>query len=176
MNGKTKSNSVVTTLVNEDIGEIVFNVRDAGTLTLHVERLSNENRGYAEIHGLIQRVSDGAALSRNRQTGKPASPADKLAAMQEIVTHLESGSKEWRLAGTARGLGDYSILVQALVAHTGKSQDAIRAYLEKKTTSEQRTILNSEKILPIANRIRAEAAKNVDTDELLADFDSDEEA
>jgi hypothetical protein len=180
VNSKRKSTSVLTTTVNTSVGEIVFNVLGAAadggakSITLHVERISAENREYAMFHGLVQRGSDGAALSRNRETGKPATAAAKFDAVSEIVAHLESGTKEWRLAGASRGIGDFAVLVSALVEHTGRDEYYIRAYLDKKTAGEQRTLLNSEKIIPIANRIRARLAADVDTDGLLADLDSDE--
>ena len=116
MQSKPKSNSVITHLVTElDDGNmtITFNVRDAGEVVLNTSRLHDDIMQRAAVHGLIQRISDAAALSRDADTGKSASPADKLAAMQALVSHYETGTSEWKRAGTGEG-GGKSITVEAI--------------------------------------------------------------
>lgn len=103
MQTKPKANSIVTHTLAGDT--LTFTVKDAGTLTLDMTRIHADLMRYAAIHGLIQRVSDGAAISRNPETGLPATPADKHARMARIIAHLESGTAEWKMQATAAPRG-----------------------------------------------------------------------
>lgn len=96
-----KSNSVITHRVNGT--EITFTVLGAGQLVLDMLAVSEENRLYAAMYGLVQRVSDKAALSCDKATGKSATPQDKFEAMEGLVQHLNSGSKEWNMVRAGGG-------------------------------------------------------------------------
>jgi len=98
MQSKAKSNSVITTSIDED-GNIVFNVRGAGSLVLRMDQVSQECHNRAATHGWVQRISDAAALSRDAANGQPATPQAKYDAMSGLVEHYNGGATEWRLAG-----------------------------------------------------------------------------
>lgn len=163
---KPKSNSVVTTEANMSIGEMVFTVLGAGTVTLHVERMHPDNRSRAMYHGLKQRCGDMAALERNRDTGLPASPADKLSEITRLVEHLESGSADWTLRRAAASEG--GLLFQALTRFSpDKGAERIREYIETLSNRQRAALLASDKLKAIVDSIRAEAVADVDTEELL---------
>lgn len=162
---KERSNSVITTEVNASIGTLVFNVKGAGTLTLHMERVSEQNRSYAALHGFKQRISDAAAIERNSETGLAVSPAAKLAAMKALVEHYESGSPEWATR-VARTASEGGLLLQSLI-HMGVSRETAVERIAKWSRSEQLAVLNSPKVKVHADAIRAEGGKVVEVSGLL---------
>lgn len=95
MNGKRKNGGRVVTRV--EAGVITFEVAGAGEITLQVAKLSPAVLERAVLHGLVQRITDAAAMSRDPATGAPADPAARLAAMSRLVAHYESGTEEWGL-------------------------------------------------------------------------------
>ncbi len=100
-----KANSVINTTINAADNTITFDVRGAGSVTLNMSRMSPENLAYAALHGMKQRVSDAAAISRNPDNGQPATPQDKLDAMAALVAHYESGGVEWGIRKATGGAG-----------------------------------------------------------------------
>lgn len=175
MQSKPKANSVITHEVNGDV--ILFHVAGAGTLTLDLSKVHADNVQRGAVHGFIQRVSDGAAMSRDPVTGKPATAADKAARMAAIIAHYESGAAEWSMRG--QGTGDtggllFRALVRYLVADEGASdEDArkrARQFMDALNADEKKKMLFSSRIKPHADAIRAEAMPDADekAEELLA--------
>lgn len=101
MQTKPKANSTITHIRNED-GTLTFTVLGAGSFTFDPSKAHANNRARAEVHGWLQRISDGGALSREPKTGKPATPADKMARMRAIADHYQSGAAEWGLRAAPR--------------------------------------------------------------------------
>lgn len=121
---KVKSNSVVTVQQMEG-GIIAITVLGAGDLTFDPAKADAANKAHAEFHGWKQRLSDAAAISRDPETGKPASPADKLAAIRALVEHYESGSAEWSRIG--QGGGGKSLTIEAIAELKGVEYAAAEA-------------------------------------------------
>lgn len=177
---KAKSNSVVTHRITEH--GVVFTVKGAGQaedgtvtdaeLAFTLALASQENRRRAELHGWIQRISDAAAISRDTKTGKPASAAEKLAAMAKLVEHYQSGTQEWRLAGSGGGLQAESVLLVKCLQriYTERTEAQLREWVGKRSASERAALLASEKIKPIADEIRAQSAQGVDSEALLGEL------
>lgn len=167
MQTKPKANSVVTHSVADRT--ITFTVRDGGTFNLNLETVSDAVLDRAMIHGLIQRISDRAAISRNTETGKPATPFEKFEAMRELSEHYASGSSDWSMRVAARP--DGGLLFEALVtAYPDKGAERIREWLKSLDAKQKAQLLVSDKIRPFAEAIRAEAGKHVDVEELLNDL------
>lgn len=170
---KPKNTATITTEVNEAAMTILFKVKDAGEITLSLTKISEANRTKAMFHGMTQRISDAAAISRNAETGKPASPQDKLKAMQTLVEFYETGTAEWtrkRAAGEGAGYSN-GLLVQCLKRlYVSKTAEQIETFVKGLKPSERVALLASDKIRVIADEIRAEAAKEtkVDAEALLA--------
>lgn len=119
-----KSNAIVTTSTAPN-GDVTFNVIGAGSITLVRSAISAEVQAYAATHGLIQRVSDAAAIPRNTETGESATPQEKFDAISALVEHYNSGTTEW---ARTRGTGEprESGLVLAAIMRV-KSCDEARA-------------------------------------------------
>lgn len=129
---KPKSNSVV--MVEQTETGIAVNVLGAGSVTFDPTKAHQSNRIHAEFHGWKQRLADAAAMSRDDETGKPASPADKLAAIQALIEHYESGSAEWSRVGG--GGGGKSLTIEAIARVKNltyeEAQSQVVAFAEKR--------------------------------------------
>ena len=124
--------TVVKTTINPDERVLRIEVPGHDTLEVRVESLSPEVAAYAALHGLKQRIVDAAAISRD-DLGRPASPADKWAAMEKLVAHYNSGAKEWGLRATGDGRtgGDGGLTLRAVAAVQGVEVRVMRARLDE---------------------------------------------
>lgn len=164
MQTKPKSNSIITHSLVDNV--ITFKVQDAGAVELDMAEISTAVINHAAVHGMIQRVSDGAAKSRDAITGKPASPGEKLAAMIRIVDHYMTGTTDWNL--TREGGSEGGLLFRALCAARSKTDpEKIREFIDELKGSEKTALLNSPTVKPHADEIRAASTKGIDTDKLL---------
>ena len=113
---------VITTAVAGTV--ITFKVAGAGECALDLDNVDVTLKDRAMFHGFIQRVSDAAALDRG------ATAEEKLAEMARLCDHYNSGSSEWRIAGTGNG-GQDSLVVLAMQRVYGGSVADQEAYLAK---------------------------------------------
>lgn len=121
---KMRANAVVQVLKLD--GKLVFRVKGVEeVITFDPDKCSAENRARAMIHGFTQRISDGAALSRDTTTGQPATPEAKHARMKMIADHYMSGSTEWALKVAAPRVAgfDAGFAVRAII-HAGINKAA----------------------------------------------------
>ena len=179
MNTKAKSNSIVTTTVTDL--SIAFHVKGAGTCILSRSAISSTVTVRAMLHGLIQRVSDAAAKSRDTTTGLPATPEAKLAAMSRLVDHYNSGSEEWSPARVEGVVALDTILVRAIMEVLGKDEATVRAYIDRGATKNGVTpraylakVGTGEKVSAVADRMRGESLPNIDADDELEGMDDEE--
>lgn len=178
MNTKAKSNSVITHEVDNDEGNIGagsskvrFNVLGVGALTLDMTKLNQCVLDRASIHGMIQRISDAAAISRNPETGKPATAQEKYDAMARLVNHYESGSAEWRIAGGG-GIARSSVLLDAMVQlFPNRTRDDLKVWLAGKSKAERAKLAQSSRVRPI---IAAMTPVSGDADAMLDELDQAE--
>lgn len=171
MQTKAKSNSVITHAVEGEV--IVFRVKDAGEVMLDRTKLNAAIIERAAIHGLIQRVSDAAAISRNPETGLPAQPADKLAAMRALVEFYESGTGEWKRAGSGAG-AVRGLLLEALVqAYPEKDREKLGGWLKKRSAQERAALAVEPRIKLILDELRQRGTEAVDTEALLGELDEE---
>lgn len=191
MQTKPKANSVLTHRLLPN-GGLCFTVKGAGPVLEGAEEAeavelffaptlaSEANRQRAEQHGWIQRISDAAAISRDTKTGLPATPAQKLEAMQKLVEHYQSGTGDWKMTGGGGGAGSGSaaergLLVKCLsVVYPQRTQEQLTEWVGKRSAQERAGLLSSEKIKPLADKFRAEQGSAVDADELLSEFEGGE--
>ena len=116
-------------------------------------------------HGAEQKLGDEIAGLNDVE--------DCVLAVDELIDRLYNG--EWSVKREANGMAGTSVLVRALVEHTGKTVDAIKQFLNGKSQAEKVALRNNPKIKPIVDRIESEkAAKktSVDTDALLGELDA----
>lgn len=170
MNAKTKSNSVVTHEYDALNNSITFKVRDAGQFEMFISSMHADVIQRATLHGLIQRISDKAAMERNPETGQPASPVDKMARMKALADHYASGSPDWSTRVAADGVTSSGITYEAIAKVKGctipEAQTMVAARAAK-TGAEVKTVLanlrgNAEVIRAMAE-IKAGRAPKIDT-------------
>ena len=97
---------------------------------------------------------------------------DCVLAVDELIDRLYNG--EWSVKREANGMAGTSVLVRALVEHTGKTIEQIKQFLSGKSQAEKVALRNNPKIKPIVERIEAEKASkkaNVDTDAMLGELE-----
>lgn len=163
--GKRKMDKTV--IIEGDRVSVRFDFRNGATrsivLTDLTPALQLQNMG----HGGSQKIGDSAAGEESVE--------DMVLSVEKSIQMLQGGS--W---GVERGAGDSfrggSIVVQALVEVTGKSVDAIKAFIDKKIEALKcsRQALYASfradpKVGPVIERLEKEKAKpaNVDTTGML---------
>jgi hypothetical protein len=163
-----------TRVISHQIDEtgVTFVVREVGTLRLSFANLSGAVRDRALAHGLVQRVSDAAAKSRDAVSGKAQSPEVKFAAMKELVDHYMSGTESWALGRESEGQ-NVGLLVECLSEiYPERNVESIRQWVKLRSAAERKSMLGSEKIKPIAERIEKEKLKHIDAESLLSDLET----
>lgn len=118
-------------------------------------------------HGAEQKLGDEIAGLNDVE--------DCVLAVDELIDRLYNG--EWSIKREANGMAGTSVLVRALVKHTGKTVEQIKQFLNGKSQAEKVALRNNPKIKPIVERIEAEKAEkaskkaNVDTDAMLGELE-----
>jgi hypothetical protein len=157
----------IKTTINESIGTVTWTATDGASVTIHLERLHPSNKAYAALHGLKQKCGDAAAIGRSEVTGKSADDGEKLAAIREVVDHLESGSAEWNRKGSGGG-GD-SALVAAICQALGKTDSPeLRAKVRAYTPAQRLAMQQHPSVKPFYDAILAKRAESIDAEDLLA--------
>lgn len=151
---------------------ITFSVKDQGKLRLAFANLSSAVRDRALAHGLVQRVSDAAAKSRDSTTGKPAAASEKFAAMKELVDFYMSGTENWSLNRESEGQNVQLLCDCLKEIYPERSEEQLREWLKKRSAADRKALLLSEKIKPIAERIVKEKLKHIDAEDLLSDLET----
>lgn len=181
---KVRSNHVISheVVTGEAGGKvIVFKVKDAGELRLEMGKLHVAITERAMLHGLVQRVSDAAAISRDTQTGLAATPQAKFEAMSELVEHYVSGTAEWQLRAKTGGRGTDAggLLVKALMMVPGyavKGEEKLREWVSGLGAKQKAALLAHGEIKEAADLIRLDAAEGVDVEGLLGGLLGGDEA
>ena len=122
-------------------------------------------------HGLKQKLADGAAMSRNPETGRPATAEDKIARMMAIGERLLAG--QWR-APAEGGANEGGLLLAALVRlYPAKTREQLVEYLAGRSDAERTKLRTSSRVAPIIDEIRAERGKasTIDVDALLGELE-----
>lgn len=166
-----KSNSVIETFIDGPM--LTINVTGQDPIRVNALELAESVSLAATLHGLKQKICDAAAISRDPETGRPASVRDKYEAMRAVAERLLAG--EWnarRGDGTGAGAGGGGLLARALVRFTGKTPEAIREFLAGKSRAEHTALRGNPKIAAIIDEIKAErgGAGDVDTDAMLGEL------
>lgn len=166
----SKANAVVSLVKDAQVGMVTAKVIGFPDIVVDLTRLTGEVQAQAGVHGIGQKLVDAAALSRDPNTGKPATPAEKYAAIKEVADSLAAG-----LWNTEREGGAVSMLFEALcMMLSDQSPDSIRATLDGLTDAEKRELPFDPEIAPFYKRVRdarnAKKAVGVDSKAVLARF------
>lgn len=154
-----------------DGGALTLNFANGEELFLTTATLTNGLLFQATIHGLKQKLVDAAAISRNPDTGRSATIADKYEAVKAVYDRLLSGMwNEPREGGGHAG----GLLLRALCRmQPGKTVEQLKTWLEGKTDKEKAALRANPKVAKVIDEIRSETVKtdDIDTDELLNQLD-----
>lgn len=116
----SKRNAVVQVVQNVTAGTLAFSVVNVGGFTFEVRKFVgedaydalNENGKVCILHGAKQKISDRAAIERDRATGRSATPREKFTAMKELADWLAGGGR-W-LARMGKEALNRAALIQAV--------------------------------------------------------------
>lgn len=167
---EAKKVPVVAATIDNGAGKMVLTFDNNSTLVIDADTLDPVIRRAALMHGLKQKLVDAAAISRNEETGRSATTADKFAAVKEVYDRLLAG--QWNKTREGGSIG--GLLFKALCSvYADKTPDAIKAFLDKKTDVEKAALRKMPKIAAAIEAIRAANAKTegVDVDALLSELD-----
>lgn len=174
MQTKPKANSIITHAIEGNV--IAFNVKGAGSLSLNMGALHPDVLARAAIHGMIQRISDAAAIGRNPETGASATPQEKLENMAALVAHYESGTADWsrKRAGGERDTS--GITLQALMRVKGLDEAAAREAVAKFAAAQGMDTAEAFRLLaksgPVAEAILAIKAERLAATAPVVDADA----
>lgn len=153
---------------------LVFTCVTGQRMEVFVKDLSDGIKHAAMLHGLKQKLIDAAAISRNPDTGRSASPEDKWQAVYDMAARVTGETGQWNAArGDGAGAGGNGLLFRALVRmYPAKTQEQLRVYLDGKTKAEQAALRANPKVAAVIDELKSAAVKagDVDTDELLAEL------
>lgn len=173
-----RKNSVIS--ASFDDGVLSFTVEGAGTTALRLLDLSDDIRLEALVHGLRQKVSDGAAIPRDQLPDNPVEAAKvKFAAMAEIADRLRNG--EWSarrgdgsapVAGIIYRAFEEWAMARAAEKGAALTPEQVRASYDARDRAAQLALRNVPAIADIIARMKAErgGASSVDADAILADL------
>lgn len=120
----------------DDVGNaLTFSVIGAGSFTLNVlaivgeafKDLSSVGKR-SVVHGLVQKVSDKAAVGRDPETGRSATPAEKFARMKATGEALVQGV--WSTRSTLESL-NRAALFAAIAAVRGVAPEKVASKFQR---------------------------------------------
>lgn len=166
---QTKRESVIQTSYNSERGVLTFRCAPLNeTFDVVMAELAPTIVELALAHGIKQKGIDAAAITRNPETGKSATPADKWHAVTTVLTRITT-TDQWN-APREGGDGGASLLSRALVRfHDGKKSRAeVDAWLATKSDAEKKALRANPRVAAIIAAIQAESVDDsINSDELL---------
>lgn len=105
---------------------------------------------------LAQFAAHGASQKIGDETAGEDDVDDMVLAVDDLVERLNTG--EWSAKREGGGFGGVSILMKALIEHSGKSEEQVRAWLKEKTHAEKMALRAHPPVKVIVDRLEAEKA------------------
>lgn len=167
-----KTERQVTAVVRDAAG-LTIHVRGSGAITLAFASLSQSVRDAAMGYGMEVRLTRAAAMEANEKTGRPASPAEKYAAIKKLAEHYAAGSESWTMASGPRDgwmNSDNLALAEALAAGFELDLDLAKEKVKAMSPGEREALRIDDEVKPWLDEIYAKrvTAAKVDTKGLLA--------
>ena len=159
-----RENAAITVTVGEYQESMTLAFANGETIRVNRADLSEEILRHAVMHGLKQKLVDAAAISRNPDTGRSATVADKFAAVREVYERLLAG--KWNKGrGEGSGAGAGGLLFRALCRlYSRKTPEQIRTFLAGRGRDEQAALRKNPRVSAIIEEIKAEMEKSAPTD------------
>jgi hypothetical protein len=174
MTHTNETTKTITTTIDAPNGVLSIQTQGHMPIIVLLNDMADDVIRYATLHGFKQKIVDAAALSRNPDTGRSATVADKYNAMLTVYNQLMGGNWNKRVGdGTSTGNG--GLLFRALcMLYPAKSQADIKTFLDGKTKSEQATLRKNPKVSAIIETLRDEDDNGeTDTDAMLDELSND---
>lgn len=150
-------------------GSLRLDFSNGKQLQLQLGDLTDAILEQAVLHGLKQKLVDAAAIGRDPETGRSATPEDKFEAVKAVFDRLLAG--QWNATREGGGGSKGGLLLEALCRlYPAKTRQELRAYLDSKTTKEQAALRKNPKVAAMIAEIKA-ASGDDDSDELLAELE-----
>lgn len=170
----TTTNKTISTAIDAPNGVLTISTMNHEAIVVTLDSMAEDVIRYATLHGFKQKIVDAAAMSRNPDTGRSATIADKYDAMLAVYRQLLGGSWNKRV-GDGGATGNGGLLFRALcLLYPAKSQSDIKTFLDGKTKSEQATLRKNPRVEAIIETLRTEEyLEGTDTDAMLDELRSD---
>lgn len=177
-----KKNALISVAHDADTNTLNFTVGDAGSFALSIDALAEELRTRAMIHGLVQKISDAAAMPKSELTGDPKKDASaKLDAMTKVRDRLVAGDWSRRsgegsgpVAGLIfRAFSEFAETAAKKAKKPVPTAEALRTFYDGKTRAEQLALRNIPEVSAIIERIKSERGSDaapVDAGALLGEL------
>lgn len=179
---KTKKETVIETVTMQDGRVVDFPgkrkllktsiTNDNGQLQVQLDFRNGQTRLFTLPQALIAQFAlHGAEQKLGDEIAGVEDTDDCVLAIDDLIERLYNG--EWAQKRESSGIAGTSVLVRALMEHTGKDLPTIKAFLANKSQAEKVALRNNPKVAPIVRRIEEEKAakkSNVDTEALLAEI------
>lgn len=170
--------AISATLVKNDEGRtggLALQFANGKTLAITASQLSHEIMEYAIWHGIKQKLVDAAAISRNTETGRPATIEDKYDAVKTVFDRITAPDGTWNAIreGGAGAVGGLLLRALCKMYEGKKTKDQLVEYLATKTAEQKTALRKNPKIAAIIEELREASAKesDVDSDELLNELE-----
>lgn len=166
-----KTSTAVAAAISDSL--LILTFANQRVLTVDASQLSPAMQHAAMMHGLKQKLIDGAAIARDPETGRTATIDDKYDAVAEIYSRITHATEPaWNKVRGGEGTGGTAkggVFVTALMRMTTKSREDIDAYLAKLSKEEVAALRKNPRVVDLMRLIQAERTDTsaVDTDALL---------
>lgn len=133
-------------------------------------------------HGFEQKLGDSVAGMKDEETKEAASSEDMYLAIEELASRLTEANSTWNVNREGTGIGGQSILLRALIEHSGLDAEKVKAFLSKCTPAQKMAMRidqsakkigkNGLTVPQTVEKLEAEKkakAPKIDTDALMAE-------
>ncbi len=179
---KAKATPTITTVKMDDERVVDFvgkrklqkdSIMVDGKPAVRMDFLNGETRTFTIPEALFERFAQhGAEQKLGDELAGLEDVDDCVLAIDELMDRLNRG--EWGQRRESNGMAGTSILARALVEHSGKAIEAVRAFLAGKSHAEKVALRQNQAIKPIVEKLEAEKASRskgkkevIDTDTML---------
>lgn len=173
-----RKNSIISSSFEN--GTLRIAVVGAGEINLTIADMPETILQAAVVHGLTQKISDAAAISKDELSGDAATDAaTKFAAMSAVADRLRTGDWSKRsgdgsgpVAGIIYRAFEEWAMAKAKSAKATITAEKCRAVYDAKTRAEQLALRNQPEIAAIIEQMKAERGPSatVDGSALLAEL------
>lgn len=140
-------------------------VNDAGKGAVRLDFRNGETRLFVIPDSLLLKfATHGAEQKLGDETAGVKDIDDMVLYVDELMDRLNKG--EWSAAREGGGVSGASTLIRAIMEVTGKTQEQVRAYLDKQAEAlkvSKQALTNalrvSDQLKPVVDRLEAEKAK-----------------